>query len=297
MSKNLKNWTLIFAYTILGLAVAFIKFNHCRVNFFNGYESISHACYSDIAAHYSIRFSDGLHHWPYTPYFPEGKTTLLNGFEYPVVIGFLLWIFTFITPEGNHVWNAWTNFFIINAIAISILFIASALILSKIIGTKYVKFYALAPAVLFSLFLNWDMWVVVPMLISILTFEKNKRTWSSVTLALAIATKFFPIFLLIPIFFIDFRRKQLKKYFRFVFEVVIVWIFINVPVAIINFEGWSYFYKFSYTRWLGDGSFYNIFQKFGLKITFSIGFYYFINIAVFVLLILFLAAHHRRVKE
>jgi uncharacterized membrane protein len=50
-----------------------------------------------------------------------------------------------------------------------------------------------------SLFINWDLWVVVSMILAIYHFDKKKFEISGIWLGVAIATKFFPVVLLLPI--------------------------------------------------------------------------------------------------
>ena len=84
---------------------------------------------SDIPAFYRMRFSDGLHHWPYNSYVPLGKTSPLNPIEYPSLIGLIVWILSFFVKVGE---NAALDYFLVNAIFIAFLFAASSFLLEKI---------------------------------------------------------------------------------------------------------------------------------------------------------------------
>jgi len=172
--------------------ISFLKFNHCRVNDWASPDNYVHACYTDIPALFSERSLD-------TNTFPYLSPT--NSIEYPPVIGLGNWLISFITPSEN----SFRSFFDINALIIIVLFFISATIVRKISPT-YQYLFPLAPAVIASLFVNWDMWAVVSTLLAIYYFDKKKYEVSGIWLGVSIATKFFPIVLLLPVwsrFWID----------------------------------------------------------------------------------------------
>jgi len=84
---------------------------------------------------------------------------------------------------------------------------ASAYLIYKLVGKKYAFYFILAPAVLYSLNRNWDIWAIAAMLLSIYLFEKKRFQLSAFMLAVSIATKFFPIVLMLPIM-INFSPEQ-----------------------------------------------------------------------------------------
>jgi Gpi18-like mannosyltransferase len=58
---------------------------------------------------------------------------------------------------------------------------------------EYAYLYPLAPVVVASLFINWDLWVVAGAILAIYFFDQKKYEASSIWLGIAISTKFFPI--------------------------------------------------------------------------------------------------------
>jgi uncharacterized membrane protein len=141
-------------------------------------------------------------------------------------------------------------------------------------GRKWAIVFAISPAVLYSLNRNWDIWAVVAMIWAIYLFEKGKFRMSAVVLAVSVATKFFPIVLLFPIFFYFVRRKEFRTFVEYFLIAMGSWLLINLPFMIINFRGWSYFYEFSYKRGLGSASIFEVTGILGFGIpTWSILFY------------------------
>jgi uncharacterized membrane protein len=113
-------------------------------------------------------------------------------------------------------------------------------------------------------------------------FEKKRYDLSAFLLAVAIATKFFPVVLMLPIMIIFLRSKQVKLFIRYAIITAISWTAINLPFMLINYEGWVYFYKFSAERGLGSASFFEITNIFLPSITFSSIHFYILNILVLV---------------
>lgn len=126
------------------------------------------------------------------------------------------------------------------------------------------------------------------MVAAIYYFENEKRTISAVLLGIAITTKFFPLVLLLPITIYFIKGKQIKDGLKYLFVVALTWLAFNLPVMVVSFDGWKYFYSFSFSRGLGDGSIYSVLGKIGIGQVYSNPLYYILNIALFGLLIFFL---------
>ena len=225
---------------LLAAVISFLKFNHCRVNDWASPDNYVHACYTDIPALFSERSLD-------TNTFPYLSPT--NSIEYPPVIGLGNWLISFITPSEN----SFCTFFDINALIIIVLFFISAIIVRKISPT-YQYLFPLAPAVIASLFINWDMWAVVSTLLAIYYFDKKKYEVSGIWLGVSIATKFFPIVLLLPVAIIFYRSSQIQLFRRYLFTTALFWSAINIPIALIHFDGWWRFFKLNLERGADFGS-------------------------------------------
>jgi uncharacterized membrane protein len=225
---------------LLAAAISFLKFNHCRVNGFISPDNYVHACYTDIPALFSERGLD-------TNTFPYSSPT--NSIEYPPIIGLGNWLISFIIPSEN----SYRFFFDINALIIIVLFIISAIIVRKISPT-YRYLFPLAPAVIASLFINWDMWAVVSTLLAIYYFDRKKYEASGAWLGIAIATKFFPIVLLLPIAIIFYQTSRKRLFYRYLFTTTIFWSAINIPIALTYFDGWWRFFKLNLEREADFGS-------------------------------------------
>lgn len=244
--------TLILLAVLTSL-LSFAKFDHCRSSNWAAPDSYVHACYSDIPILFSARSLDS-HQWAY-----KGGT---NAVEYPVVMGVVMWATSWIAPSGPHSLRGYFDF---NAILIALLFVFTILIVWKI-RPEYAYLSALSPGVVAALYINWDLWGIVTMLLAIHYFDRRRLTLSSSLLAVSIATKFFPVFLLLLVVFILWRKDNLRTILRYLFTTVTVWLVINLPVMLTTPRGWWHFYKLNLDRGSDWGSLWYSLSLLGLHI-------------------------------
>ena len=238
---------------LLASLLSFAKFDHCRTTGWSTPDDYVHACYSDISALYSGR-SLNIHQWAYS----GGK----NAVEYPVITGAVMWATSWLTPSGS---NSTRNYFDVNVLLIVLLFIGLVLTVGKI-RPQFAYLLPLSPAVIASLFINWDLWGIITMMLAIYYFDRRRLTLSSVLLAVSIATKFFPVLLLLPIIFIFWRRNEIREIGKYLFIAVSIWLAINLPVILTTPQGWWHFYKLNLDRQSEWGSIWYAFSLLGLNL-------------------------------
>jgi uncharacterized membrane protein len=238
---------------IIAALISFIKFDYCRSNGWTPPGDYIHACYSDFPALFGDR---GLirNSWPYS--------SATNAVEYPPVTGLIMWVTSFLVGDGE---DKFVNYFDINALLVALLFIATVVFLKKL---KPELWYLLpiAPAVVASLYINWDIWAVISALAAIYYFDVGKYNKSAVALGLSIATKFFPIVLLLPIALILFRKAKIRELVLYVAVTSTTWLLINLPFIITTPAGWLRFFKLNSERAADWGSIWHALEIFGLNI-------------------------------
>ena len=235
--------------------------------------------FSDIRGFYGMHFYDGQHLWPFSEKTLLGDTKVQHPVEYPALTGLIMWLLSFLVSPSQ---TAVFDYYRITAAFQIVLLAISAYLIFKLAGKKYGFYFILAPAVLYSLNRNWDIWAIAAMLLAIYLFEKKRFQLSAILLAVSIATKFFPIVLMLPIMIIFLRNKQIKLFIRYAVTTAVAWAVINLPFVLINYEGWVYFYKFSAERGLGSASFFEITNIILPSITFSSIHFYILNILALV---------------
>jgi len=241
---------IVLALAILATLLSYFKFNHCENNNFAGPDQYIHACYSDLPALFSERA------------FGQGEWAFSGGdqaAEYPALQGLVMWATAQISSDSP------ITYFRINIFLIALLFIASAFILYRI-RPDLSYLYAIAPTGIAALFINWDLWAIVTMLLSIYWFDRKRETLSAVTLAISIATKFFPIVLLLPIAIIFLRRQDIRGAIRYIALTLSVFVAINIPFALTTPQGWWRFYELNLERKADWGSLWYALSVLGLDL-------------------------------
>ena len=228
---------LALAATLLGA----FKFSPCEESLWATPDQYVHACYSDIATLYGERDLDK-DQWSYT-----SKT---NAVEYPVLTGTVMWFFARALPSGE---NEILNYYRLNALFLAALFIFIAYIVYRI-RPEVAYLAAIAPAAVASLYINWDLWAIASMMLAIYWFDRKRFDFSALAIGISISTKFLPIFLLLPIVLILWRRNEVKTLIRYLAITAATFAVINIPVLLTTPEGWLRFYQLNFDRGQDWGS-------------------------------------------
>ena len=242
---------LVIALAILASTLSYFKFSHCEGNNFAGPDQYIHACYSDLPALFSER-AFGKGQWAFT----GGDQAV----EYPALQGVIMWASAQISSDSP------ITYFRINIFLIALLFIASALIFYRI-RPELSYLYAIAPTGVAALYINWDLWAIVSMLLAIYWFDRKREALSALALAISIATKFFPIVLLLPIAIIYLRRQDMRGALRYIGLTLTTFIAINIPFALTTPQGWWRFYQLNLDRTSDWGSLWYALSVFGIDLT------------------------------
>ena len=240
----------LVALALFASLVSFAKFSQCENNGWATPDQYIHACYSDLPALYASRGLD-TNTWPYS--------SDDNSVEYPVVTAMVMYATSFAAKSP-------ASYFNVNIFFLILLFIATLIIVRKI-RPEFAYLSAIAPAMIVSLFINWDLWGIATMMLAIYWFDRKQYLHSALILALSISTKFLPIFLLIPIAFILWRDTKLKELVKYVAVVAATWLAINAPFALTTPTGWWRFFKLNLERGADWGSIWLALQQLGLSLT------------------------------
>ena len=240
----------LVALALFASLVSFAKFSPCENTGWATPDQYIHACYSDLSALYVSRGLD-TNTWPYA--------SDDNSVEYPVITAMVMYGTSFVAKSP-------ASYFNVNIFFLVLLFLATVIVVRKI-RPEFAYLSAIAPAMIASLFINWDLWGIATMMLAIYWFDRKQYLHSALILALSISTKFLPIFLLIPIAFILWRDTKLKELVKYVGVVVVTWLAINAPFALTTPTGWWRFFKLNLERGADWGSVWLALQQLGLNLT------------------------------
>jgi len=230
--------------------LSFAKFSHCENTGWATPGQYIHACYSDIPALFGTRGLDK-NDWPFA--------SDDNSVEYPVVTAMVMYATSFVA-------NSPVSYFNVNILFLILLFIATVVLVRKI-RPEFAYLVPIAPAMIASLYINWDLWAIATMMLAIYWFDRKQYLHSALIMGLSISTKFLPVFLLIPIAFILWRDDKLKELIKYVGVAAATWIALNLPFALTTPTGWWRFYKLNLERGPDWGSFWLALQQLGISLT------------------------------
>lgn len=245
----------------------------------NGYGQYQDACYSDI---YPLYWTEGL---------ATGKVPYTgHAVEYPVLTGWAMEVAAWLVNGSDDVVTRARHFFFVTVIMLAICGIAGILATSYAAGENgrwQGIVVALSPALILGAFINWDLIAMALGMLGIAAWASRRLELAGVLLGLAVAAKFYPLVIFGPLLLLTLRTGKWREFARMLAAAVVAWLAVNLPVMIIAFHGWSWFYIFSQTRGADWGSIWLLFENYNVPIlgNSQIGILNFMETAFFVLLL------------
>ena len=119
---------------------------------------------------------------------------------------------------------------------------------------------ALSPAVILAAFINWDLIAMSLATLGLAAWAARRGVTAGLLLGLAVATKFYPVFLLGPLLLLCLRAGRMRAFWVTAGSAAAAWLAVNLPVAIVAPGGWSTFYRFNASRGADWGSIWYFFE-------------------------------------
>ncbi|MEO3972797.1 glycosyltransferase 87 family protein [Streptomyces sp. CAU 1734] len=225
----------------------------------------THACYSDIPHLYPGRgFAEGL-----IPYF-DRLSGDMEYLEYPVLTGLFMQVASWLNPVGGPLRDQEQAYWIVNAGTLMICAAVMAVCAARTHRRRPwdALLIALAPAFALTATINWDLLAVALTAAAMLMWSRGRPLAFGVLLGLATAAKFYPVFLLGPLFLLCWRAGKWREFGAAMLGSGAAWLAVNLPVMIGAPEGWKKFYSFSREREIDFGSFWLVItQRTGARIS------------------------------
>lgn len=229
----------VFTISLVSLALSYLKFARCIPGGWISPDVYQQGCYTDITGLYQVRgFIADI--WPYG----AGSDSL----EYPILSGVGMWLISLLTSDGA---TGLHQFFYFNLVALALTYIALIYLIFKW-DRKSALLFAVSPAVLSALFINWDIWAITPFIFALYLLQRERYWLSGAMLSVSVFFKFFPVIYVIPILLTLLKKSGARA--RFAYGLIITSLVINLPFALTQFDGWSKFYIFNYERGVDFGS-------------------------------------------
>lgn len=189
-----------------------------------------HWCYSDVPPlYYSERLAEGA-----VPY-------LDHAVEYPVLTG--LWMGIAAALAGGV-----TGFFWWTAVLLVASAVVTTVLLATEVGPARALVFALAPTLMISGAVNWDLPAVALATAGIVAHRRGRDGWSGVWLGLGTAAKLFPGLLLLLTVPAAWRLRGRRAGLVTGGAAAAAWAAVNVPVLVVAPRGWWRFFELSSSR-------------------------------------------------
>jgi len=259
-------WTplrVLVALSGLGYALGYLLDLSCRANNWASPDRYEHLCYSDIPPLYSLRgFADGL--IPYLQTKP-GEMPL----EYPVITGAFMQVAALFTGGIVRIADGLDAAVVFFDVNVALLF--TPLVIAVMATALTVRrrpwdaaLVALAPTVVVASTINWDMLPLAFAGVALVLWSRRYPFAAGLALGLAIASKFYPLFFLGAFAVLTIRTGKWRAFGLLLGGTALAWLVVNLPVALANFDGWSFFYRFSQERGEDFGSPWFAMSQYGL---------------------------------
>ena len=261
-------WTplrVLLALTFLTCGVGLVQKDPCRDTAWSAPGVYIYSCYSDIPPLYFGRgLADGE-----VPYIDqEGDRRV----EYPVLTGAVMWLTAQAVGSSADPADASARtlrYFDINALALALCAAIAVAATARTGGRRPwdAALFALAPVLALSGTINWDLYAVALLALGMLAWARARPVAAGVLIGLAAATKFYPLFVLGPLLVLCWRAGRMRDFRAALAAAVGSWAVVNVPVMLVDFDGWARFYRLSEDRGAGFGSVWFVLSQQGYSLS------------------------------
>jgi uncharacterized membrane protein len=248
-------WTparIVIVLAMLMFGLHWVQKAPCQDGTWQDYEQYRHFCYTDIVALY------------YGEHLNEGKVPYFDWpVEYPVLTGYMMGALGLPVHDlgkDNPDLNQVQAFYNLNALVLSAFGIAAVAVVVALRRRRPWDgaLFALAPAILVTATVNWDLFAVGLTAFFLLAWARRWPAAAGVMLGLATAAKFYPLFLAGPLIVLALRTGRWRSAAVTIGTGAATWIVANAPVYLFARDGWDRFWHLSNERGVDWGTFWYI---------------------------------------
>ena len=256
LAVTLGSTGVLIAASVLAMVLAFAEKVPCRSGAWNYYtKQFQDACYTDI---YPLYYNEGLANGQ-VPYREHHV-------EYPVLIGGAMQAAAWLVRNVDATIRG-REFYDVTVVLLALCAVAAVLATAYAAGPErrwQALLVALSPALILNAFVNWDLIAMALTALGIAAWAARRTVWAGVLLGLGVATKFYPLVVLGALLLLCLRAGRLREFAKTLAAAALAWLAVNLPVMIVALPGWATFYVFSKDRGADWGSFWYMFEYFGL---------------------------------
>jgi uncharacterized membrane protein len=281
-------WTplrVALALTVLVVMFGYLQKASCLTTY--GYANdhqYTRLCYTDTYALYTNEDLNARTNSKGTATGKVGVPYRDHPVEYPPVLGGLMWVAAeatvFVHPgDGPDVSGAHNKtFFNITALGLALCALISTFTIARVAGRRRAwdaTMVALSPVLLMYAFTNWDLAAVAATGLGLWAWSRGSPVWAGALLGVGIATKLYPIFVLLALLMLCARAGVWRDAAKAVLGAAIGVVACYLPAILISksflfpdascasahkLAGWRWFVSLSQTRGADWGSVWLVFQ-------------------------------------
>jgi uncharacterized membrane protein len=238
-------WTaarIVLALVCLSLALHWLQKSPCQDGAWSNLKQYKQMCYTDVLAlYYAEGLSDG--QLPYAD----------HAVEYPVLTGAFMGLLGLpVHALGAHrpQLNQGQWFYNVNALTLGAIAVASVAAMLALRRRRPwdVALFALSPALILTATVNWDLLAVGFAVFGLYAWAKRHPVLAGALLGLGTAAKLWPGFLFIPLLLLGLRARKFADAVIASTVGVVVWVMVNMPVALAFGTSWRTFFHMNRTR-------------------------------------------------
>lgn len=279
-------WTpirVVLALTVLVTVLGYLQKSPCLSHPYSDEYQYTRVCYTDTYALYTV---EGLNARTDSSGAVTGSVSVPyrdHPVEYPPVIGGLMWTAAEVTaafhsgtgdPQDRHA----TTFFNLTALLLALCALVSTWTIARLAGRRRVwdaAMVALSPVLLLHAFTNWDLAAVALTGLGLWAWRRGSPVWAGALLGVGIATKLYPIFVVLAIVMLCARATKWRPAAKTVLAALGAVVLCYLPAILISkpfrfpdaictgnheLSGWRWFVSLSQTRGADWGSIWLVFE-------------------------------------
>ena len=230
-------WSVV-AVCALTLAGGWLLKSRC-LEPWQEYHQYSSLCYNDIQPLWTVRgIADRA--FPYTNGALVGGELQNGAIEYPVLTGVFMW-------ASGAASNSSNEYLVHSSLLLAPFGLVVALWLARLRGARALM-WAAAPALVLYAFHNWDLLVVAAATLGIWFWTHERRRAAALCFGIGAALKLYPLLFLIPLALHPATEGDRRETGKLLGIGIGTFAAINLPFALVNFEGWFATYEFHRLR-------------------------------------------------
>ncbi|WP_150462371.1 glycosyltransferase family 87 protein [Nesterenkonia ebinurensis] len=243
--------TVLLVATAIGALLSVLAVQWCRVNGWTDPAQHLAMCYSDFPLLFAER---GLAAGAF-PFITEVSAE--QTMEYPVLIGVVAGLIAAVIPGQDATELRTLAFHDLNHLAVIGCWAALVLITAACLPParrRHALLVALAPGIILTVSINWDMWATALGAAALLAWARNRPVLAGILIGLGAAMKLYPLLFLGAIIVLCLRAGTYRPLGGVVISAVTTWLAVNLPFMLSQLQQWRLFYQFSSEREPGFSS-------------------------------------------